>query len=103
MSGPARSPTSGWGVPSDVPHAILVEVSQRTPGFIGWQQEHWLYHCADAAAFLGRVGWDDVAGQPDAVASLRADLTGRSLGAFPPDAQPYYERLVRIARLTLAV
>lgn len=26
----------------------------------------------------------------------------RSLDAFPPDAQPYYERLLRIGRLTLA-
>ena len=27
----------------------------------------------------------------------------RSLTAFPPDAQPYYERMLRIARLALAV
>lgn len=64
----------GWGVPDDVPKAVLEEISQRTPGFIGWQQEHWLYHCADAAAFLGRVGWDDVRHLPDALASLRAEL-----------------------------
>jgi hypothetical protein len=31
-----------------------------------------------------------------------ADELQRSLEAFPPDAQPYYERLLRIARLTLA-
>jgi uncharacterized protein CbrC (UPF0167 family) len=64
----------GWGVPDDVPKAVLEEISRRTPGSIGWQQEHWLYHCADAAAFLGRVGWDDVRHLPDALASLRAEL-----------------------------
>ena len=31
-----------------------------------------------------------------------ADELQRSIGAFPADAQPYYLRLVRIARLTLA-
>jgi hypothetical protein len=30
------------------------------------------------------------------------DELQRSLEAFPPDAQPYYVRLIRIARLTLA-
>ncbi|MGW5190739.1 hypothetical protein ACWEOO_15925 [Kribbella sp. NPDC004138] len=32
-----------------------------------------------------------------------ADELQRSIQAFPPDAQPYYERIVRIARLALAV
>lgn len=31
-----------------------------------------------------------------------ADELLRSLEAFPPDARPYYERLLRIARTTLA-
>jgi len=33
-----------------------------------------MYHCADAAAFIGLIGWQDVVDLPDAVASLRADL-----------------------------
>ena len=32
-----------------------------------------------------------------------ADELQRSVAAFPPDAQPYYARILRIARLTLAV
>jgi len=32
-----------------------------------------------------------------------ADELERSIGAFPADAQPYYERILRIARLALAV
>lgn len=77
----------GWGVPDDVPKAVLEEISQRTPGFIGWQQEHWLYHCADAAAFLGRVGWDDVRHLPDALASLRAELAQLGVDASAADEQ----------------
>jgi uncharacterized protein len=45
---------TGWpNVPSDVPPEVIDVVSRRTPGFTGWQQEHWLYHCGDGAAFLG--------------------------------------------------
>ena len=44
---------AGIEVPDDVPEEILVEVATRTPGFTGWQQEHWLYHCEDAAAYRG--------------------------------------------------
>ena len=77
----------GWGVPDDVPQAVLEEISQRTPGFFGWQQEHWLYHCADAAAFLGRVGWEDVRHLPDALASLRADMAQLGVDAAAADEQ----------------
>ena len=33
--------------------AELDELATRTVGFAGWQREHWMYHCNDAAAFLG--------------------------------------------------
>jgi hypothetical protein len=32
---------------------IVAEVTRRTPGFTGWQQEAWLVHCGDACAFHG--------------------------------------------------
>lgn len=44
---PAELVDAGWGVPDEVPPEVVVEVSQRTPGYIAWQQERWLYHCAD--------------------------------------------------------
>ncbi|MGH3481250.1 MAG: hypothetical protein ACRDQD_31080, partial [Nocardioidaceae bacterium] len=51
-------------------------------------------------------GWATKAGSLSAPDRARlaqaADELQRSTGAFPPEAQPYYERLVRIARLTLA-
>ncbi len=48
----------GMGVPDDVPESVVDEVAHRTPGFSGWQQEHWLYHCGDAAAYIGRAGYE---------------------------------------------
>ena len=67
---PAEFTDIGLEVPDDVPFAVREEVSQRTPGFRGWQQEHWLYHCGDAAAFVGRVGYDRLAELPDALAMV---------------------------------
>ena len=60
----------GWGVPKDVPREVRLEVSRRTPGFSGWQQEHWLYHCSEAAGFLGRAGARELARHPDALEML---------------------------------
>ena len=52
--GSARSsPTWGSACPPGVPAEVLDELATRTVGFAGWQQEHWMYHCDDAAAFLG--------------------------------------------------
>lgn len=67
-----------WTVPGDVPEAATDEVLHRTPGFTGWQQEQWLHHCGDAAAFLGPAGSTEVANLPDALGALRRE--GRSHG-----------------------
>jgi uncharacterized protein len=96
--GPAEFTDVGWGIPKDVPQGVLEQVSQRTPGFTGWQQGHWLYHCSDAAAFLGRVGWDQVKQMPDALASLQADLAG--LGVDPNEAQRQLKMLHPDGNLT---
>lgn len=60
----------GWGVPDGVPASVTHEIATRTPGFLAWQQEHWLYHCGDGAAFLGRVGYTDLQAFPDALEML---------------------------------
>ena len=61
------------GAPPDIPAPVLDEVLHRTPGFAGWQQERWLFHCSDAAEFLGRVGYRDVADLPTVLQSLADD------------------------------
>ena len=73
----------------DVPREVLDEVMQRTPGFSGWQQEHWLAHCGDAAAFLGRAGTDEL--PPDAVESIREEVA--EYGWPADDVEEYVESL----------
>ncbi|MER7896468.1 CbrC family protein [Streptomyces sp. NPDC096046] len=58
------------GVSEDVLH----EVTRRTPGFHAWQDPHWLVHCQDAAAFVGEVGYAELAAHPEALDRLRTDM-----------------------------
>lgn len=56
----------------EVPEQVAVEVLTRTPGFTGWQQDHWMALCGDAAIFLGPVGARELSGLPaDATRALR--------------------------------
>lgn len=47
--------------------AAIIEVSQRTPGFTGIQQENWLAHCDDLCAFIDYAN-------PDLVKPILDDL-----------------------------
>lgn len=38
----------------------LDELIHRTPGYQGWQQEHWRAHCGDYCAFIGYVGYREL-------------------------------------------
>ncbi|KAA8995242.1 CbrC family protein [Affinibrenneria salicis] len=53
---------------------IVVEVSERTPGYVSWQQEVWQSHCNDACEFHGDASKAD----------LQA-LSGDDLDAFLAD------------------
>lgn len=55
------------------PQESTVTLTQRTPGYHGWQQEYWLSHCNDFCAFIGYVGWQDIADKVDQFADLDAD------------------------------
>ena len=57
-------------LPEGVPIDVVREVSRRTPGFTAWQEADWLFHCSDAAEYLGRVGYEDVADMPEVIQSL---------------------------------
>ncbi|MEU9913259.1 CbrC family protein [Streptomyces sp. NPDC051001] len=71
-----------------VPMEVRLEVDRRTPGFRGWQQERWLTHCGDAAAFLGRAGAADVRRHPDALADLAAEFGQEFCAALDAGGQP---------------
>jgi len=58
-------------VPEGVGADVVETITTRTPGFTGWQQEHWMFHCEDGAAFLGRVGRQELEAYPDAIEVLR--------------------------------
>lgn len=81
-SGRDHSEIVGWAamfsdetdVPDDVPSAVADEIAYRTPGFHGWQQQSWLYHCGDGAAYLGPAGYADLRPHPDALEMLRLDI-----------------------------
>ncbi|MGW6280578.1 CbrC family protein [Kribbella sp. NPDC055071] len=89
--GPAEFTDVGWGVPDGVPAAVLDEISRRTPGYYAWQQDHWLYHCDDGAAYLGRVGWEQV--QHDSGAMLALRLEANELGLDGSAAMDWIGRL----------
>jgi uncharacterized protein len=83
--------TDDQPIPEDVPAEVVNVVTTRTPGFGGWQQEHWLYHCADGAAFLGVVGWPELQGDPEAVETLRRNNAGH--GWSPEQVEEYLRAL----------
>jgi len=49
-----------YGSWDSVSEDVVLEVSTRTPGFCGWQQERWWTHCHDAGEFLGAAGTSQV-------------------------------------------
>jgi len=61
-------------VPAAIAPGVAEEIQQRTPGFSGWHEEQWLFHCDDGAAFLGPVGWETLEQHPDAVADVHRRL-----------------------------
>jgi uncharacterized protein len=60
--------------PPGIADAVVDTIAKRTPGFNGWQQERWLFHCGDGAMFLGPAGARELRGDEQALASLRAEL-----------------------------
>jgi uncharacterized protein CbrC (UPF0167 family) len=64
----------------EVDDAVVDEVLHRTPGFAGWQQETWLAHCADAAAFNGPAGAVELARDPGAGDAVRTYLESEGYG-----------------------
>lgn len=69
--------------------SVIDEVTRRTPGFSGWQQEQWMTHCDDAAAFLGPVGYEQLLHHPGALELLRREEGSSDwLQALTKDGSP---------------
>jgi len=65
----------GYGKWDTVPEEVLQEITCRTPGFTGWQQEEWWTHCSSAGMFLGRMGWEELqAFGEDAIEGIRLSV-----------------------------
>jgi uncharacterized protein CbrC (UPF0167 family) len=67
------SPDVGAAIGADMNAEVLEELTRRTPGYCGWQQERWLAHCGEPCAFAGYVGWDEIADKLADFADLEAD------------------------------
>ncbi len=52
-------------IDSRVPESVVREVSERTPGYSGWNQETWLTCCADACEFHGDADQSELLGLSD--------------------------------------
>ena len=79
----------GYGRWDAVPPDVIEEVSRRTPGFTGWQQEQWWTHCGDAAEFLGLAGHEELLTQwPESIDAIRAES-----GYDDRNWEAYFDRL----------
>lgn len=92
-------------MPDTLAEEMRLHLAEPFPGSVEKGQD---YGEVDAVMIGADIyGWATRAGSLSDLDRRRleraADELQRSIGAFPSDAQPYYERLVRIARLTLAV
>ena len=68
------SAVGGYGNWESVSPEVVEEISRRTPGFSGWQQERWWTHCGDAAEFLGVAGRSELQERwPGAIEAIRAE------------------------------
>jgi uncharacterized protein CbrC (UPF0167 family) len=79
----------GYGLWESVSDEIVAEVAYRTPGFIGWQQEKWFTHCADAAEFIGTAGKKELISLgPEAVTAIKIET-----GLDGEDWEEYFRSL----------
>lgn len=64
----------GYGEWPTVPNEVVEEITHRTPGFNGWQQERWFTHCDDAGEFLGPAGKKELEGfGAEAIAAIQKE------------------------------
>jgi hypothetical protein len=75
----------------EVPDEVMAEVAYRTPGFLGWQEEHWLICCEDAAVFLGQAGQAELESKfPAAIAEVQEEC-----GLEDEEWEEYFDALMK--------
>lgn len=53
---------------------VIVQILQRTPGFITWQDQIWRAHCDDACLYLGRAGGPEIrSAHPQVIEQIKED------------------------------
>ena len=81
-----------YGAWDSIPEHVVAVVAHRTPGFFGWQQERWWTHCGDAAAFVGRVGHEELIAYGQEAISYIQESTGLPDG---PEWESFFAALDR--------
>ena len=82
------SPLARAGVPAEV----VTEIEQRTPGFVSWQQEHWLSCCNDACEFHGDAPVAELRGLDAGGLQCLSEDSGFSVEDLPEIIQHYKPR-----------
>lgn len=83
-------------IPADVPSDAVQTIVRRTPGYSAWQQEEWLYHCADGCEYLGDVGGQElVAFGRNARAAAIDTIRRETWPKTPPDLDELVDELTR--------
>jgi uncharacterized protein CbrC (UPF0167 family) len=80
-------------MPKGIPPLVFDEIEHRTPGFIGWQESKWLFHCSDGCDFLGMFGRDELAGNERMQAAVADSI--REWGWSDAGVRAFMERLDR--------
>jgi uncharacterized protein len=71
-----------YGNWDEVPLEMIEEVTNRTPGFSGWQREQWWAHCQEPGQFLGRAGCEELKTYGPEVIKAIQDSTGLGDGEW---------------------
>nr|WP_281187037.1 CbrC family protein [Micromonospora sediminicola] len=80
-------------VPDDVPHHVIEEITRRTPGFTGWQQRSWLYHCGDLHAIASSTPRRVSRAEITALLTALGDITTALCDADPVEKAEVYRQL----------
>lgn len=76
-------------IQAGLPQSVVDEVSQRTPGYISWQQESWMSCCNDACGFHGDAQRDELLQLDEAGVIQLAQDSGFSVDDLPEIIKHY--------------